>query len=102
MIVVFQPGGSVKDARVLLKADEKIPNRYNTEEAIVYREAPDNPSGQIVVKPKFTVLPSDSELLSKPSLPEAEIFSLTINSNPDSLYEHRDIIRLEESDGEGS
>ncbi len=95
MIVAFQPGGSVKDARVVLKPDELIPDRYNVAEAIVYRENPDDPRNWILVKPKFTVLPSDSPLLSQPKLPEVDKFSLTIEENCDT-FEHRDIIRLDE------
>ncbi len=95
MIVAFQPGGSVRDARVILKPDELIPNRYNVAEAIVYREDLDNPRNWILVKPKFTVLPSDSPLLSQPRLPEVDNFSLTISSE-DAIFEHNDIIRFDE------
>jgi hypothetical protein len=98
MIVAYQPGGSIKDARVVLKPDELVPNRYNTEEAIVYRENPDDPRNWILVKPKFTVLPSDSPLLSQPELPGVETFPLTTEESSDTLYEHRDIIRLDEGE----
>lgn len=100
MIVAFQPGGSIKDARVVLKPDELIPNRYNTAEAIVYRENPDDPRNWLLVKPKFVVLPSDSPLLSQPKLPDVENFSLTLPENGDMLYEHQDIIRLDEGTDE--
>lgn len=97
MIVAFQPGGSVKDARVVLKPDELIPDRFNTEQAIVYREDPDSPSRWILVKPKFTVLPPDSPLLSQPKLPEPT-FSLT--TEPEcATFEHQDIIRFEDDGG---
>lgn len=95
MIVAFQPGGSIRDARVVLKPDELIPNRYNVEETVVYRENPDNPREWLLVKPKFQVLPPDSPLLSQPKLPEVDAFSLTIVSE-DATFEHADIIRLEE------
>ena len=100
MIVAFQPGGSVRDARVVLKPDELIPNRYNMAESIVYREDPDDPRNWILVKPKFTVLPSDSPLLSQPKLPEIDAFSLTLPEDGDTIYEHQDIIRLEEKTDE--
>lgn len=99
MIVAFQPGGSVKDARVVLRADEKVPARYNVPEAIVYREDPDNPRQWILVKGKFSVLPPSSALLSQPKLPEVdEILPLTNDPNCDSLYEHQDIIRVDEGE----
>jgi hypothetical protein len=100
MIIAFQPGGSVKDARVVLKPDELIPVRYNNEESIVYRENPEDPRAWLLVKPKFTVLPSDSPLLSQPNLPETDKFSLTTEGDYDTTYEHADIIKIDESDGD--
>jgi hypothetical protein len=97
VIVAFQPGGSVKDARVVLKPDELIPDRFNTLEAIVYRENSEDPRNWILVKPKFTILPSDSPLLSQPKLPEDDRFSLTTESEP-ATFEHADIIRMDEDD----
>ena len=97
MIVGYQPGGSIKDSRVVLKPGEKLPNRFNIPESIVYSENPDNPREWLLVKPKFSVLPEDSPLLSQPALPEADILSLTTEENADTLYEHQDIIRLEEA-----
>lgn len=100
MIVAFQPGGSVKDARVVLKPDELIPDRFNTVEAIVYREDAEQPSRWLLVKPKYTVLPPDSPLLSQPKLPEDDRFSLTTESEP-ATFEHADIIRVDEdNDGQ--
>jgi hypothetical protein len=99
VIVGFQPGGSVKDARVVLRPDETVPTRYNVPEAVVYREDADTHEW-LMVKPKFSVLPSDSPLLSQPKLPEVELFSLTSEENSDSLYEHQDIIRLDEEESE--
>lgn len=96
MIVGYQPGGSIKDARVVLKPDEKLPNRFNIAEAIVYAENPENPREWLLVKPKFQVLPQDSPLLSQPELPEVDNFSLTITSE-DATFEHNDIIRFDES-----
>ncbi len=95
MIVAFQPGGSVKDARVVLRPDELIPDRFNTAEAIVYREDPDQSGRWILVKPKFQILPPDSPLLSQPKLPEVDNFSLTIPVE-DATFEHADIIRMDE------
>lgn len=101
MIVGFQPGGSVLDARVVLKPDETVPNRYNVPEAVVYREDVDT-HAWIMVKPKFSVLPPDSPLLSQPKLPEVELFALTADENSDTMYEHQDIIRLEVKDEDGN
>jgi hypothetical protein len=94
MIVCYQPGGTIKDARVVLKHNELLPLRYNVPESIVYREAKDNPQEWILVKPKFETLPGDSPLLSQPALPEIDISSLTEKSN-DNPFEHTDIIKLE-------
>lgn len=96
MIVAFQPGGNVNDARVVLRHDELLPSRFNTERAVVYREAEGDPSEWLLIKPKFSVLPPDSPLLSQPELPEAEIIPLTNPEDPATLFEHRDIIRMEE------
>ena len=97
MIVGFQPGGSIRDSRVVLQPGEKLPNRYNVPEAVVYAENPDNPREWLLVKPLHQVLPQDSPLLSQPSeFPELNNFSLTSEENPDTMYEHNDIIRLEE------
>jgi hypothetical protein len=95
MIVAFQPGGNIKDARVVLKHDELLPVKYNTPEAIVFREAEDNPRDWLLVKPRHSTLPADSPALAQPLMPEPE-FSLTIVDNSDSLYEHVDIIRFGE------
>jgi hypothetical protein len=96
MIVGYQPGGSIKDSRVVLKPNEKLPNRFNIPEAIVYVENPDNPREWLLVKPLNQVLPQDSPLLSQPELPNLESFSLTMTENSDTIYEHRDIIRMDE------
>lgn len=95
MIVSFQPGGSIRDARVVLNPTEKLPNRYNVPEAIVYREDPDNGYQWIMVKDRFVVLPEDSDVLSQPKLPEADLFSLTTPQEPAS-FDHADIIRFGE------
>lgn len=95
MIVGYQPGGSIRDARVVLKHEEKLPNKFNTKESIVYRESEDNAREWILVKPKFSILPEDSPLLSQPTLPEPSLL-LTIEEVGDTLYEHKDIIRFEE------
>jgi hypothetical protein len=97
MIVAFQPGGNIKDARVVLKPDELVPAKFNTESAIVYRESPDG-GPWLLVKPRFTVLPGDSPLLSQLELPEVETFPLTNPEEPVTLFEHRDIIRMDEEE----
>jgi hypothetical protein len=101
MIVGYQPGGSIKDSRVVLKFTETLPNRFNVPEAVVYREDEDNSAIWLLVKPKFSVLPEDSPLLSKPTLPE---ITLTNEVGEDNLYEHADIIKIDDdnrSDGGG-
>jgi hypothetical protein len=95
MIVGFQPGGTIRAAYVVLKPDETVPSRYNVPEAIVYREDPET-HGWVMVKPKFSVLPSDSPLLSQPALPEVELFPLTAGEDSDTLFEHQDIINLDD------
>jgi len=97
MIVAYQPGGSIRDARVVLKHDEKIPARFNVAEAIVYREAEDDPRQWIIVKPKFSVLPGDSPLLAQPELPEIELFPSTPETG-ETVYDHADIIKIDESE----
>ena len=94
MIVGYQPGGSIRDARVVLRFDEKLPNRFNTEQTIVYREKEENPREWELVKPKFVVLPEDSPLLSQPAMPD--ILSLTTEQKAETIYEHQDIIKLED------
>lgn len=98
MIVGYQPGGSIRDARVVLKTDETIPNRYNVSEAIIYRE--DEVTHEwTLVKAKFQVLPPDSPLLSQPKLPEVDIFPLTTEPEG-ATFEHQDIIRMDEEPSE--
>jgi hypothetical protein len=91
MIVAFQPGGNIRAARVVLKPDETVPTRYNTPEAIVYREG-ENGGPWILVKPQYTVLPADSPLLSQPVLPD-----ITLPVEPEgSAFDHTDIIRMDD------
>jgi hypothetical protein len=95
MIVAYQPGGNIRDARVVLKPDEKLPNRYNTREAEVYREDPAHGFEWVLVKPRFSILPEDSDILSQPKLPDVDILSLT--PEPENVsFEHADIIRMED------
>lgn len=98
MIVGYQPGGSIHDARIVLRPDEKLPNRYNTTQSAVYRENPDNPGEWLLVKPRGEVLPSDSPLLSEPQITTQTILDLTVEKKP-ATFEHVDIIRLEDSGG---
>jgi hypothetical protein len=91
VIVAFQPGGSIRAARVVLKPSETVPTRYNTPEAIVYREG-ENGGPWILVKPQHTVLPADSPLLSQPVLPD-----ITLPVEPEGdPFEHKDIIRMDD------
>lgn len=96
MIVGFQPGGTIRNSRVVLRFDELLPNKYNTPEAVVYREEEGNPSQWILVKPLNETLPPDSPLLSQPDV-APEIFSLTINTEPViPEFEHDNIIRVDD------
>lgn len=99
MVVGYQPGGSIRDALVVLKFDEKLPGRYNVPNTTVYREAEQNPREWILVKRRYQTLPVDSQLLSQPEVPEVEIFPLTTDAK-DAIFEHIDIIRFEESKDE--
>lgn len=91
MIVAFQPGGSIRAARVVLRPNEKVPTRYNTKEAIIYREV-EGGGPWVTVKPQFSVLPSDSPELSQPTLPEITL--AVVDSICDTPFEHADIIRM--------
>ena len=94
MIVGFQPGGTIKDARIVLRPDELLPNEYNTALAAVYRENPDNPREWVLVKPKGDILPVDSPLLSVPEAVPVDIKDV-VEAVPAS-FEHRDIIQFED------
>lgn len=95
MIVGYQPGGTIADARVVLRPDELLPNDYNTVHSAVYREDPDNPREWVLVKPKGEVLPADSPLLSVPGVVPVDI--LDMGTEPEEApFEHRDIIHFEE------
>jgi hypothetical protein len=92
MIVAFQPGGNIRAARVVLKPDETVPTRYNTPEAIVFREG-ENGGPWILVKPQYSVLPADSPLLSQPVLPDITLPTTMPEGND---FEHNDIIRIDD------
>lgn len=97
MIVGFQPGGTIKSARVVLRPDETLPNKFNTPEAEVYREDPDNGHKWVLIKPAGKVLPADSELLSNPEITVESILDLTIPTDCGNVeYEHIDIIKVDE------
>lgn len=97
MIVGFQPGGTIRNARVVLRWDELLPNKYNNPETVVYREEEGNPSQWILVKPLNETLPVDSPLLVQPDAPP-EIFSLTIETEPAiPEFEHDNIIRVDDT-----
>ncbi len=94
MIVGYQPGGTIKDARVVLRPDQKLPNEYNTVDTAVYFENPDNLREWVLVKPVGEVLPADSPLLSKPEAVAVDIKDVT-EAAP-ATFEHRDIIQFED------
>jgi hypothetical protein len=95
VIVGYQPGGTIRDARVVLRPDELLPNSFNISETVVYRENPDDPKEWVLVKPKHTILPMDSPLLSSPEevLPDIRDLGETVEEKP---FEHVDIIRFNE------
>ncbi len=108
MIVGYIPGvgHTIKNARVVLKPDETLPNRYNVVEAEVLRQHPDTYE-EILIKPVGTVLPADSDVLSNPEIQLGTVLDLTITAGEGNLYEHADIIRLDEDNedsdvGDGS
>lgn len=97
MIVAFQPGGSVNDARIVLKYGEKLPRKYNTVRSEVYMESEENPSQWVLIKPLKEVLVDDSPLLGEGELAPVDILDLTEPAEPAS-FEHVDIIRLGDED----
>jgi len=98
MIVVYRPGGNIRDAIVVLKPidsgeDQTIPNRYNIPEAEVLRE--DGAGGQLLIKPRGEVLPKDSPLLSQPEPEETNVLEITAAKPAEPkapVFEHVDII----------
>lgn len=94
MIVGYQPGGTIRDARVVLRPDELLPNSFNVVGAAVYRENPDDPREWILVKAKEIVLPADSPLLSASQEIPVDIKDVT--STVPANFEHRDIIQFED------
>jgi hypothetical protein len=96
VIVGFEPGGTIRNARVVLKWDELLPNKYNTPEAVVYREEEGNPQQWILIKPLNETLPVDSPLLTLPEAPP-EIFDLTISTEPViPEFDNENIIRIDD------
>lgn len=94
MIVGYQPGGTIKDARIVLRPDEPLPNHFNEYGPVVYRENPDDPKEWILVKQRDQILPADSPLLSKPESVHTDIKDFT--EEKDAVFGHRDIIQFEE------
>lgn len=95
MIVGYQPGGTIRDARVVLRPDETLPNSFNVIGTAVYRENPEDPRDWILVKPTTELLPADSPLLSKQEPVAVDIKDLTQEPEP-ATFEHRDIIRFDD------
>jgi hypothetical protein len=93
MIVAFQPGGSIRDVRVVLRWQEKLPRKFNHENAEIYMESEDNARQWVLVKPLKEVLLEDSPLLSEPELAPTDILGLTTPAEP-ATFEHVDIIRF--------
>lgn len=95
MIVGYKPGGTIRDARVVLRPDETLPNRFNVIGTAVYREDKDDNQNWILVKPVDKELPADSPLLSEQSVVERDVKDLTPEPQP-ATFEHRDIIQFED------
>jgi hypothetical protein len=96
MLVVPRPGGTIRDVNVVLKPDETLPNKFNTPQAIVWREDEANPREWVLVKPLHQTLPANSSVLSQPEMPG--ILDLTKEESSGSIYEHVDIIRFDSED----
>jgi hypothetical protein len=95
VIVGYQPGGTIRDARVVLRPDELLPNSFNIIGTVVYRENPDDPKEWVLVKPKDVVLPIDSPLLSSPE--ELPVDISKMGEEPmEKPFEHVDIIHFDE------
>lgn len=95
MIVGYQPGGTIRDARVVLRPNETLPNSFNVIGTVVYREDPDDLKLWILVKEKDLLLPADSPLLSQPQAVHVDIKDLT-NAPEGDTFNHADIIHLDE------
>lgn len=91
----------MKDKRIVIRWEEKIPHSYNVPETEIFRESEDDPRAWILVKPVGEVLPLDSPLLKDAPITESTILDFTKDENPESLFEHRDIIRMDD-DSESS
>lgn len=96
MIVCFQPGGTIKDKRIVIKWDEKIPWAINVPETVIFREMENNPREWVLVKAKDEVLPVDSPLLGDQIITESTILDLTKEPESGNIFEHRDIIRMDD------
>lgn len=94
MIVGYQPGGTIKDARVVLRTNELLPNSFNVIGTAVYRETTDDPRVWTIVKTKDAILPPDSPLLS--TREEIQVDIKDITEVVPAPFEHRDIIQFED------
>ena len=94
------PGHTIKNARVVLKPDETLPNRYNVPESEVLRLHPETYE-EILIKPVGSVLPANSDILSQPEMVIGSILDLTVPEEGGTIYEHVDIIRLDETGESG-
>jgi hypothetical protein len=95
VIVGYQPGGTIRDARVVLQPNETLPNRFNVIGTTVWRENPDNPREWLLVKAKDVELSADSPLLTQQEVVPVDIKDLTTEEKGGS-FEHVDIIRFDD------
>jgi hypothetical protein len=97
MIVAWEPSGTIRNCRVVLMPDETLPLRFNVKEAIVYREVwPERV--WVIVKDRNVVLPADSDVLTKPAIPEMADLGSVVREDSADPFEHRDIIRFDEEE----
>ncbi|VVB50928.1 Uncharacterised protein [uncultured archaeon] len=92
MVVGYQPGGTIKDARIILAEGETLPNSFNTALTVVWRRSQSTDWQLLLLKDVGEILPGDDPLLSE--LPG--YLPLTTTEKESSMYEHADIIAIDE------
>lgn len=108
MIVGWRPGGTIDSKRVELKPEETLPNAYNHPDVEVWRQDPENGyRPTTLVKGVGYVLPSNSKVLTSPVLTledaiaeVAETLPLIKTEECATVYEHVDIITIDEGEKE--
>jgi hypothetical protein len=90
MVVGF--GATIKDVTVFLGDGETLPNKYNTALSTIFRHSKSTDWQLVLLKGLGEVLPENDPLLANPppDLP------LTTGEAGDTIYEHDDIIQIDE------